>query len=102
MLIWQGLGAMIGSSQTVLRSIENVFAPIPESKTSQWEKVMIDIITVGALGSAAPFFNRALKSLPAFSKSTTFDDTKDNALMLIGQGTTLAKDLLVSGEGRNE
>jgi hypothetical protein len=80
--------------------MENVFAPIPEPKTNQWLNVMIDILTIRALSGAAPFFNGVLKTLPAFSKlgSTLFDNTKDTALNIIGQGTTLSKDLLQAPE----
>jgi hypothetical protein len=97
---YDGLSAMRGGVQTTIRRMENVFAPIPEPKTNQWLNVMIDILTIGALGGAAPFFNGVLKTLPAFSKpgSTLFDNTKDTALNMIGQGTTLSKDLLQAPE----
>jgi GH18 family chitinase len=93
---YDGLSDMRGGVQTAIRRMEDVFAPIPEPKTNQWYNVMIDFLTIGALGGAAPFFNGVLKTLPAFAKkdSTLFDNTKDTALNMIGQGTTLAKDLL--------
>lgn len=95
---YDGLSDMRGGVQTTIRRMENVFAPIPEPKTNQWLNIMIDFLTIGALGGAAPFFNSVLKTLPAFSKpgSSLFDNTKDTALNMIGQGTTLAKDLLQS------
>jgi GH18 family chitinase len=93
---YDGLSDMRGGVQTTIRRMENVFAPIPDPETNQWLNVMIDFLTIGALGGAAPFFNGVLKTLPAFAKegSTLFDNTKDTALNMIGQGTTLAKDLL--------
>lgn len=93
---YNGLSSMRGGVQTTIRRMENVFAPIPEPKTNQWLNVMIDFLTIGALGGAAPFFNSVLKTLPAFAKegSALFDNSKDTALNMIGQGTTLAKDLL--------
>ena len=95
---YDGLSDMRGGVQTTIRRMEDVFAPIPEPKTNQWYNVMVDFLTIGALGGAAPFFNGVLKTLPAFAKegSTLFDNTKDTALNLIGQSTTLAKDLLES------
>ncbi|KAM0331444.1 hypothetical protein ACHAQA_003120 [Verticillium albo-atrum] len=95
---YQGLDSMRGGVQTTIRRMENVFAPIPDPETNQWYNVMIDLLTIGALGGAAPFFNSVLKGLPAFAKGNSFDNTKDTALMLIGQGTTLAKDLLQAPE----
>lgn len=50
---------------------------------------------LGTLSAAAPFFNSVLKKLPHFvEKANTFDNTKDTTLTIIGQSTTIAKDLL--------
>ncbi|KAF5485943.1 Killer toxin subunits alpha/beta [Colletotrichum fructicola] len=76
--------------------MEDTFAPIPEEKTNQWLNILIDLLTIGTLGGAGPFFNGFLKTLPAFTDSKTFDNTKDTVLMLMGQTTTLAKDMLSS------
>jgi len=93
---YEGLSDMRGGVQTTIRRMENVFAPIPVPETNLWLIIMINFLTIGALGGAAPFFNGVLKTLPAFAKegSTLFDNTKDTALNMIGQGTMLAKDLL--------
>ncbi|KAF9873540.1 hypothetical protein CkaCkLH20_08999 [Colletotrichum karsti] len=91
---YDGLDAMRAGVQTTIRRMEDTFAPIPEPETNQWLNILIDLLTIGTLGGAAPFFNSFLKTLPAFSKQSTFDNTKDTSLMLIGQGTQLAKDLL--------
>ncbi|KAL8333671.1 hypothetical protein RB593_003384 [Gaeumannomyces tritici] len=97
---YRGLGNMMATVGPTIRLMENTFAPIPDPETNQWANVMTDLITIGALGSAAPFFNNFVKTLPAFVKGgAAFDNTKDNALMLIGQATTLAKDLLASPKG---
>lgn len=76
--------------------MEDTFAPIPEEKTNQWYNILIDLLTIGTLGGAAPFFNGYLKTLPAFADPKTFDNTKDTVLMLMGQTTTLAKDVLTA------
>ncbi|KAL8366609.1 hypothetical protein RB595_010461 [Gaeumannomyces hyphopodioides] len=113
MLIWQSLiqvhklhhdyykalGGMQVEVQTGIRRMEGIFSSVPEPKTNQFLNVLIDIITIGALGSAAPFFNSFLKTLPGFAtRDAAFDNTKYTVLMLIGQGTTLAKDLLQTPE----
>lgn len=97
---YSGIVDMMATTQTTIRRMEIVFAPVPEPQNNQWLNVMIDLITIGALGSAAPFFNTVLKTLPAMAKGSTFDNTKDTALMLIGQGTSLAKDMLQADEAK--
>ncbi|OLN96797.1 Killer toxin subunits alpha/beta 2 [Colletotrichum chlorophyti] len=89
---------LIGPFANGADDMEDTFAPIPEEKTNQWLNILIDLLTIGTLGGAAPFFNGFLKTLPAFSKpnTNTFDNTKDTVLMLMGQTTTLAKDMLSS------
>ncbi|KAM6532557.1 hypothetical protein FSOLCH5_001981 [Fusarium solani] len=47
--------------------------------------------------AAGPFFNSFLKKLPYFAaNAATHDNIKDTTMTLIGQSTTLAKDLLSS------
>ncbi|KAH6616808.1 hypothetical protein C7974DRAFT_475193 [Boeremia exigua] len=80
-----------------LKDLENKFAPLPEPQDNTWLLVMIDLLTVGTLTAAGPFFNTFLKKLPYFlekASSSTLDNAKDTAMNLIGQSTTLAKDLL--------
>ncbi|THC88729.1 hypothetical protein EYZ11_011829 [Aspergillus tanneri] len=87
--------AAIGS--TALDDLENKFAPIPPEEDNTWRLLLIDLITLGALGTAGPFFNTALKNLPYFlEKGSTFDNVKDTTMTVIGQGTTIAKDVLPS------
>ncbi|GKT47658.1 uncharacterized protein ColSpa_07839 [Colletotrichum spaethianum] len=71
---------LIGPFANGADNMEHTFSPIPEDKTNQLK------------------LSAALKTLPAFSKtnSDTYDNTKDTVLMLMGQTTTLAKDMLSS------
>ncbi|KAL2132722.1 hypothetical protein VTI74DRAFT_3432 [Chaetomium olivicolor] len=75
---------------------EDTFAPIPEPKTNQWLNLLIDLLTIGTLTTAAPFFNGFLKQLASFSSPGSYNNVKDITLNLIGQIPTLAKDMLNS------
>ncbi|KAH7239549.1 hypothetical protein BKA59DRAFT_495902 [Fusarium tricinctum] len=73
----------------------NKFAPIPDPTDNKWKLVLIDLLTWGASSVAAPFFNSYLRELPYFKRNTnTHDNAKDTTMTMIGQSTTLAKDLL--------
>ncbi|RAK98081.1 glycoside hydrolase [Aspergillus ibericus CBS 121593] len=61
---------------TALKDMENKFAPIPPKEDDTWLLLLVDMITLGALGSAGPFFNTVLKQQTC---------------------TTIAKDALPSG-----
>ena len=78
-----------------VRDLENKFAPIPEDKDQQWTNILLDLVTMGTLTAAGPFFNSFLKTTTYFAGKTgsTLDNVKDTTVNLIGQGTTLAKDL---------
>ncbi|KAF3225838.1 hypothetical protein TWF106_001711 [Orbilia oligospora] len=93
---YKALEGVTGVFSLSVRDMENTFAPIPEPKTNQWLNILIDLLTIGTLTTAAPFFNGFLKQLPAFANPVTYDNAKDTALNLIGQSTTLAKDALSS------
>ncbi|KAH6848434.1 hypothetical protein B0I37DRAFT_432719 [Chaetomium sp. MPI-CAGE-AT-0009] len=60
--------------------------------------ILIDILNIETLTTAAPLFNGVVKQLPAFASETTYNNAKDTTLNLIGQATTLAKDMLQSPE----
>lgn len=49
-----------------LDDIENKFAPIPEPIDDSWKLLLIDLITLGALSTSAPFFNSVLKTSTFF------------------------------------
>ncbi|RHZ56572.1 uncharacterized protein CDV56_100433 [Aspergillus thermomutatus] len=84
-------------TSTALKDLENKFAPIPPEEDNTWLLLLIDLLTLGALGTAGPFFNTALRKLPYFlEKGITVDNIKDTSMTLIGQGTTIAKDVLPS------
>ncbi|KXH62440.1 glycosylhydrolase family 18-6 [Colletotrichum nymphaeae SA-01] len=80
-----------------LKDMENTFAPIPPEEDNTWLLLIIDLVTLGTLSAAGPFFNTFLKSLPKFAKS--LDNLKDTSMTLIGQSTTIAKDLLPDADG---
>jgi hypothetical protein len=62
--------------------------------------LLIDLVTLGALSAAGPFFNNFLKKLPYFIEKggSAFDNAKDTTMNLIGQSTTIAKDVMSSGD----
>ncbi|THC95866.1 hypothetical protein EYZ11_004644 [Aspergillus tanneri] len=85
---------------TALDDMENKFAPIPPEEDDTWLLILIDMITLGALGTAGPFFNTVLKKHDWFAGETgsALDNAKDTAMTLIGQSTTIAKDALPGGD----
>ncbi|PYI01817.1 chitinase [Aspergillus sclerotiicarbonarius CBS 121057] len=90
----------LGIVSTALGDMENKFAPIPPEKDDTWLMILVDTITLGALGTAGPFFNAILKNHNWFAGKTgsALDNAKDTAMTLIGQGTTIAKDALPGGD----
>lgn len=78
-----------------LDDMENSFAPVPPPEDDSWKFLLIDLLTLGTLGTAGPFFNTMLKKQAAFwEKGISLEDTKDTVMTLVGQGTTIAKDVL--------
>lgn len=74
--------------------MENKFSPLPEEEDTKWTYLLVDLITLRTLSAAGPFFNSFLKTLPYFvQKTNTFNNVKDTTMTLIGQSTTIAKDL---------
>ncbi|KAM5447956.1 hypothetical protein McanCB56680_008038 [Microsporum canis] len=77
-----------------LDDFENKFAPVPPPPDNKWLLVLIDLITLGTAGIGGFIFNSHLKNLSYFiAKPAGYDNVKDTTLLLIGQSTTLAKDL---------
>ncbi|KAL4805376.1 chitinase [Aspergillus unguis] len=77
-----------------LDDMENTFAPIPQPSDDKWVLFLIDLLTLGTLGAGGPFFNNFLKSLPFFKgRDSSLDNLKDTGMTLVGQGTTIAKDM---------
>ncbi|KAL4867221.1 hypothetical protein BDV12DRAFT_198431 [Aspergillus spectabilis] len=78
-----------------LDAMENTFAPISPEKSNMWTLLLIDFITLGTLGTLGRLFNTGLKSQARFwEKGMSLENTKDTAMTLVGQGTTIAKDSL--------
>lgn len=78
----------------MIDDLENKFAPIPAEESNKWMNFLIDMVTVGALSVAGPFFNSYLKAFPYFAQGAKLDNAKDTTMTLIGQSTIIAKDLL--------
>jgi GH18 family chitinase len=77
------------------KDLENKFAPIPPEPDHTWDLFLIDLLTLGTLSAAGPFFNNLIKKMPYFStRGDAFDNAKDTTFTLIGQSTSIAKDLL--------
>jgi hypothetical protein len=78
-----------------LDHMENTFAPIPEEKTNMWTDLPINLLTLGTLSAAGPFFNSFLKNSAYFLRpGKSVDNLKDTTMTVVGQGTSVAKDLL--------
>ncbi|EXV01258.1 chitinase (glycoside hydrolase family 18) [Metarhizium robertsii] len=78
-----------------LVDFENKFAPVPPPPDNQWLFLLIDLITLGVSMAAGPFFNSCLSY---FAKNgAAAGNLKDTTMTLIGQSTTIAKDMLSTG-----
>jgi hypothetical protein len=82
---------------TMLAKLQDNFAPIPPEVDNTWKLFLIDLLTLGTLSAAGPFFNTLLKNMPYFIGST-LDNAKDTTFTLIGQSTSIAKDQLPLGD----
>ncbi|GKZ81630.1 hypothetical protein AnigIFM56816_006151 [Aspergillus niger] len=94
---YDGLFNSLSIVGTALDDMENKFAPIPPEEDNTWLNILIDMITLGALGTAGPLFNTMLKNHAWFAGSA-LDNAKDTTMTLLGQGTTTAKDVLPPGD----
>ncbi|KXX78980.1 Killer toxin subunits alpha/beta [Madurella mycetomatis] len=91
-----GVAAIAG---TALDDLQNKFAPTPPPEDNNWRLLLIDLITLGTLSTAAPYFNALLKTKPYFTQNNmNIENAKDATMTLIGQTTTIAKDLLPSDD----
>ena len=63
--------------------------------TDTWLLLLLDLVTVGVSGIAAPFFNNFLSKLQYLIKNeNAANNLKDITMMALSQSTTIAKDLL--------
>jgi hypothetical protein len=58
---------------------------------------LINLVTPGILSVGGPFFNEVIKRVSFFSQRT-LSNAKDISLTVVGQSTTMAKDLLATWE----
>ncbi|KAE8152020.1 chitinase [Aspergillus avenaceus] len=87
-------------SSTALKDLENRLAPIPPKDDKHWLLLLLDLVGLGTLSVAGPFFNSVLKKLPYFlEKIRTFDNIKDTTMTVIGQSMAIAKDMTPSKNG---
>lgn len=80
---------------TKVQDMENNFAPIPPPPDNKDLFILLDLLTMGTLTAAGPFFNNFIAKLPRFAKagSTALPNAKDTTMTMIGQSVGLAKDL---------
>ncbi|PWY81537.1 hypothetical protein BO94DRAFT_557986 [Aspergillus sclerotioniger CBS 115572] len=85
---------------TTLNDMENKFAPLPPKEDDTWLPILVDMITLGVLGTAGPFFNTMFKQRDWFAGKTgsALDNAKDAAMALIAQSTTITRDALLGGD----
>lgn len=88
-----GVDRVIGQSALKADLMEDTFAPIPP-KDPKWELLLIDLLTLGALGAAGPVFNSVIRTTAFFQMGNRLDNAKDTTMTLIGQSTTIAKDVM--------
>lgn len=73
------------------------FAPVPKEDDKTGLFLLIDLITLGTVTAAGPFFNNFLHKLAYFAKNeATYNNVKDTTINIIGQSTTIAKDMSAS------
>ncbi|AEO69851.1 8553ff05-870f-4b92-b10e-2b4ef4e5facd [Thermothielavioides terrestris] len=78
-----------------LGSFHDTFDPVPEDKDGEtWLQVLLDIVGMGAILVAAPFFNNFLARLPYFNAADRVDTPKDITYGALATGISIAKDLL--------
>lgn len=90
--------ALTGGASTFgskVQAMENNFAPIAPPKDNKDLFVLLDLLSMGTLTAAGPFFNNIIAKLPRFSRpgNTAFPNAKDTTLTMIGQSIGLSKDL---------
>ncbi|KAL2152192.1 hypothetical protein VTH82DRAFT_5376 [Thermothelomyces myriococcoides] len=95
---YDALLAAQGQLNSALDDLENTFAPISEPESNQWLLILIDLITIGSLTTAGPFFNGYLKTLDALNTEQTYDNVKGTSMNMINQVTALAKNMLENPE----
>ncbi|KAK8012878.1 chitinase [Apiospora marii] len=81
---------------TQVQDMENNFAPVPPPPDNKELFVLLDLLTMGTLTAAGPFFNNFIAKLPRFAAkpgSTVVPNAKDTTMTMIGQSIGLAKDL---------
>ncbi|ETS75025.1 hypothetical protein PFICI_13509 [Pestalotiopsis fici W106-1] len=78
-----------------VQDMENTFAPIPPPPDNESLFILLDLLSIGILTAAGPFFNNIIAKLPRFAKpgNTAFNNAKDTTMNMIGQSIGLAKDL---------
>ncbi|KGQ05404.1 Killer toxin subunits alpha/beta [Beauveria bassiana D1-5] len=89
--------AMAKSVNPALDDFLHKFAPVEPPPDNKWLLLLIDMVTLGASMVAGPFFNSFLSKLPYFVvNENALGNIKDTTMTVIGQSTTIAKDLLGS------
>ncbi|RYP62222.1 hypothetical protein DL771_009821 [Monosporascus sp. 5C6A] len=80
---------------TKVQDMENNFAPIPPPPDNKSLFVLLDLLAMGTLTAAGPFFNNFIAKLPRFATpgNTAFPNAKDTTMTMIGQSIGLSKDL---------
>ncbi|KAK3312158.1 hypothetical protein B0H66DRAFT_578425 [Apodospora peruviana] len=92
---YTALSAGAGTFALQVKDMENNFAPIPPPPDNKSLFILLDLLAMGTLTAAGPFFNSIISKLPRFSKpdSSVLPNTKDTTMTFIGQSIGLSKDL---------
>ncbi|KAK3934190.1 hypothetical protein QBC46DRAFT_300262 [Diplogelasinospora grovesii] len=98
--------AAAGAIDPALQDFENKFAPVPPPQDNTWLQILLDLIGMGAVMIAAPFFSFYLAELPFFvalgateTAEAVSDTVRDATYAIIATGVSIAKDLTQSAGG---
>jgi hypothetical protein len=78
--------------------LQNKFAPLPDKDDDVWKDLLIDLLTLGGLGTAGPLFNKLLSQHEWFrQKDSRAEDTESAVMILLDQGISITRQLLPGG-----
>jgi hypothetical protein len=78
--------------------LQNKFSPLPDKDDDVWKDLLIDLLTLGGLGTAGPLFNKLLSQHEWFrQKDSRAEDTESAVMILLDQGISIPRQLLPGG-----
>jgi GH18 family chitinase len=77
-----------------MNDLQNKFAPLPEKDEDVWKDLLLDLLTLGGIGTAGPVFSKLLSQHAWFRQADSrVEDTTIVAQTLLGQGISTVREL---------